>query len=67
MSRPISLSPINRSSVIDLESSLSSSKDASARSASAIAESPERDTGDSRTAGGIKVFFIFTKAEINVC
>ncbi|KAF3450844.1 hypothetical protein FNV43_RR06933 [Rhamnella rubrinervis] len=54
MSRPISLSPINRSSVIDLESSLSSSENALARSASAKAESPERDTGDSGTAGGIK-------------
>ncbi|KAK4590432.1 hypothetical protein RGQ29_020835 [Quercus rubra] len=52
--RPISLSPVNRSSVIDLESSLSSSENISARSGSGRAESPELDTGDSRTAAANK-------------
>jgi len=55
VSRPISLSPVNRSSVIDLESSLSSSENLSARSGSGRAESPELDTGDSRTAAANKV------------
>ncbi|XP_030971466.1 lys-63-specific deubiquitinase BRCC36-like [Quercus lobata] len=54
VSRPISLSPVNRSSVIDLESSLSSSENLSARSGSGRAESPELDTGDSRTAAANK-------------
>lgn len=52
MSRPISLSPINKNAVIDLESSLSSSENLSIRSGSARAESPEQDTGDSRSATG---------------
>ncbi|KAG6669438.1 hypothetical protein I3843_01G235900 [Carya illinoinensis] len=54
VSRPLSLSPVNRSSIIDVESSLSSSENASAKSSSARVESPEQDTGDSTTAGGIK-------------
>ncbi|XP_062089807.1 uncharacterized protein LOC133796349 [Humulus lupulus] len=54
ISRPISLSPVNKNSVIDLESSLSSTENAAVRSGTAI-ESPEQDTGDSRMAGGIKV------------
>ncbi|KAK4590431.1 hypothetical protein RGQ29_020835 [Quercus rubra] len=54
--RPISLSPVNRSSVIDLESSLSSSENISARSGSGRAESPELDTGDSRTAAANKLW-----------
>ncbi|KAM3699949.1 hypothetical protein ACB098_05G061800 [Castanea mollissima] len=54
VSRPISLSPVNRSSVIDLESSISSSENLSARSGSGRAESPELDTGDSRTAAANK-------------
>ncbi|KAJ7962890.1 Lys-63-specific deubiquitinase BRCC36 [Quillaja saponaria] len=49
MSRPISLSPVNRSAIIDLESSLSSSDNASIRSGSLRIDSPEQDTGDSRT------------------
>lgn len=57
MSRPISLSPVNRNSIIDLESSLSSSENAVVRSGSIKVESPEHDTGDSRTAVGIKVYF----------
>ncbi|XP_044495299.1 uncharacterized protein LOC123218128 isoform X3 [Mangifera indica] len=52
MSRPISLSPINKNAVIDLESSLSSSENLSVRSGSARAESPEQDTVDSRSATG---------------
>lgn len=55
MSRPVSLSPINKSSIIDLESSLSSSENASVRSGTIKVESSEQDTGDSRTAGVVKV------------
>ncbi|XP_048322631.2 uncharacterized protein LOC107405760 [Ziziphus jujuba] len=54
MSRPLSLSPINKSSIIDLESSLSSSENASVRSGTAKVESSEQDTGDSRNVGVIK-------------
>ncbi|XP_059457732.1 uncharacterized protein LOC132187439 isoform X1 [Corylus avellana] len=54
LSRPISLSPVNRSSIIDVESSLSSSENASVRSGSARVESPEQDTGDSKVAGANK-------------
>ncbi|XP_048140329.1 lys-63-specific deubiquitinase BRCC36-like isoform X2 [Rhodamnia argentea] len=52
ISRPIPLSPVNRSSVIDLESSLSSSENLSARSNSGRLENPEEDTGDSRISAG---------------
>ncbi|KAJ9190071.1 hypothetical protein P3X46_001305 [Hevea brasiliensis] len=51
ISRPISVSPVNRS-YIDVESSLSSSENTSARSGSARVENPEQDTGDSRTTAG---------------
>ncbi|XP_016514337.1 uncharacterized protein LOC107831121 [Nicotiana tabacum] len=47
MLRPISLSPVHKSSVIDLESSLSSAD--TSRAGSKI-ESLEQDTGDSRAA-----------------
>lgn len=50
--RPVSVSPVNRSSVIDIESSLSSSENTSARHGSARVESFEQDTGDSRAAAG---------------
>ncbi|KAF5453212.1 hypothetical protein F2P56_028129 [Juglans regia] len=53
-SRPISLSVVNKSSIIDVESSLSSSEDASTRSGSAVIESSEQDCGDSITAGANK-------------
>ena len=49
MSRPISLSPVHRSSIIDVESSFSSSENAPAKSGPARVESSEQDTGDSRT------------------
>ncbi|XP_031263494.1 lys-63-specific deubiquitinase BRCC36 [Pistacia vera] len=52
ISRPISLSPVNKNVVIDLDSSLSSSENLLLRSGSARAESPEQDTGDSSTATG---------------
>ncbi|KAI6671973.1 hypothetical protein NL676_006858 [Syzygium grande] len=52
ISRPIPLSPVNRSSVIDLESSLSSSENLLARSNSGRGENPEEDTGDSRISSG---------------
>lgn len=50
--RPIPLSPVNRSSVIDLESSLSSSENLLGRSSSGRGENPEEDTGDSRISAG---------------
>ncbi|KAH0982715.1 hypothetical protein GBA52_009892 [Prunus armeniaca] len=52
MSRPISLSPVNKSPVIEVESSLSTSENEPARSFRA--ECPEQDTADSRTSGTIK-------------
>ncbi|KAL6285841.1 hypothetical protein ACE6H2_010231 [Prunus campanulata] len=52
MSRPISLSPVNKSPVIEVESSLSTSENEPARSLRA--ECPEQDTADSRTSGTIK-------------
>ncbi|KAF5954575.1 hypothetical protein HYC85_007431 [Camellia sinensis] len=51
--RAVPLSPVNRSAVIDIESSLSSSENASTRSGSARAESLEQDTGDSRATAGV--------------
>ncbi|XP_057473176.1 uncharacterized protein LOC130761658 [Actinidia eriantha] len=55
MLRAVPLSPVNKSAVIDLESSLSSSENASTRLGSARTESLEQDTGDSRaTAGAFK-------------
>ncbi|XP_050382168.1 COP9 signalosome complex subunit 5 [Argentina anserina] len=55
MSRPISLSPVNRSSIIEVESSLSTSEGASVRSGFTRAEAVEQDTADSRTSGTLKV------------
>ncbi|XP_022714854.1 lys-63-specific deubiquitinase BRCC36-like [Durio zibethinus] len=52
ISGPIALSPVNRSSVIDLESSLSSSENALMTSGSAKVDSPMQDTGDSRLIQG---------------
>ncbi|XP_030488452.2 uncharacterized protein LOC115705288 [Cannabis sativa] len=54
ISRPISLSPVNRNSVIDLESSSSSAEIAPVRSG-AVIETSEQDISDSRMAGGNKV------------
>ncbi|XP_057457632.1 uncharacterized protein LOC130748425 [Lotus japonicus] len=54
MSRPIPLSPVNRSAVIDIDSSPSSSENVSRRSGYFKAESPDQDTGDSRSAGASK-------------
>ncbi|RXH69007.1 hypothetical protein DVH24_031340 [Malus domestica] len=54
MSRPISLSPIHKSPVIEVESSLSTSENVPARSTLTRAGSPEQDTADSRTSGTIK-------------
>ncbi|KAG7018348.1 Lys-63-specific deubiquitinase BRCC36, partial [Cucurbita argyrosperma subsp. argyrosperma] len=53
-SRPISLSPVYRNSVIDVESSLSSSDNLSANVGYGPRESPEQDTGDSMIAGTLK-------------
>lgn len=53
--KPIPLvAPAHRSSVIDLESSLSSSENAIVRSSSGKGETLEQDTGDSRSS---KVIF----------
>ena len=57
-SRPIPLSPVNRSSIIDVESSFSSSENAPAKSGSARVESSERDTGDSRTTALVNKVWI---------
>ncbi|KAM7480373.1 hypothetical protein LguiA_028586 [Lonicera macranthoides] len=46
--RPVSPSPVNKVSVIDIESSLSSAENSLTRSGNARAESLEQDTGDSR-------------------
>lgn len=48
ISKPISLSPVHKNNIIDVESSLSS--DDASRVGSGKAEKPELDTGDSRTA-----------------
>ena len=62
MLRAVPLSPVNRRAVIDLESSLSSSENASTRLGLARIESLEQDTGDSRaTAGAFKVYYLLLK------
>ncbi|KAK4803131.1 hypothetical protein SAY86_001334 [Trapa natans] len=50
--RPVPLSPGNRNSVIDIESSLSSSENTSIRSGSIKGDNPEEDTGNSRATKG---------------
>lgn len=50
--RAVPLSPVNRSGIIDIESSLSSSENAFTRSGSVRAEILEQDTGDSRASAG---------------
>ncbi|XVF74703.1 hypothetical protein PTKIN_Ptkin13bG0132700 [Pterospermum kingtungense] len=52
ISGPVALSPVNKSSVIDLESSLSSSANASVSSGSAKVDNSLQDTGDSRSIPG---------------
>uniref|UniRef100_A0A803LEF4 BRCC36 C-terminal helical domain-containing protein n=1 Tax=Chenopodium quinoa TaxID=63459 RepID=A0A803LEF4_CHEQI len=47
-SRPITISPVQKNNIIDVESSLSS--DDASRLGSGKGEKPEQDTGDSRTA-----------------
>ncbi|GLU22121.1 hypothetical protein SLE2022_382170 [Rubroshorea leprosula] len=49
MSGSVLQSPVYRSSVIDIESSLSSSENSLVRSGSTKADGPEEDTGDSRS------------------
>ncbi|KAG4972618.1 hypothetical protein AAZX31_13G344000 [Glycine max] len=49
MSRPVPLSPVNRSPVIDIDSSPSSSENVSTRPGYFKAENAEQDTGDSRS------------------
>lgn len=48
MSRPVTLSPVHKNNIIDVESSLSS--DDASRLGSGKGEKPEQDTGDSKTA-----------------
>lgn len=60
--RAVPLSPVNRSGIIDIESSLSSSENAFTRSGSVRAESLEQDTGDSRASAGVfKVYCLLLK------
>jgi len=47
--RPVSVQPVNKS-YVDVESSLSSSENASVRSGSARFDCPELDTADSRAS-----------------
>ncbi|KEH39592.1 Mov34/MPN/PAD-1 family protein [Medicago truncatula] len=54
MSRPIPLSPVNKSSIIHIDSSPSSSENLTTRSGYFKGDSPEQDTGDSRSAGASK-------------
>lgn len=63
MSRPISLSLVNKGSIIEVESSLSTSENAPVRSGSARADAAEQDTADSRTVGTIKVLSILIKVQ----
>lgn len=57
ISRPIPVTPINKSNIIDVESSLSSSENVSIRSGSGRIDNAEQDTGDSRAAMGyMKVY-----------
>ncbi|XP_014498577.1 lys-63-specific deubiquitinase BRCC36 [Vigna radiata var. radiata] len=53
-SRPIPLSPVNRSPIIDIDSSPSSSENLSIRPGYFKAESSVQDTGDSASSGGSK-------------
>ncbi|XP_047947205.1 lys-63-specific deubiquitinase BRCC36-like [Salvia hispanica] len=53
MMQPLSLTPVQKSSVIDLESSMSSSDNANAVFGSSKGETMEQDTGDSEAAGRV--------------
>ncbi|XP_045805848.1 uncharacterized protein LOC123898870 [Trifolium pratense] len=55
MSRPIPLSPVNKSSIIHIDASPSSSENVSTRYGYFKEDSPEKDTGDSRSTGASKV------------
>jgi len=65
MSRPIPLSPVNKSSIIHIDSSPSSSENLTTRSGYFKGDSPEQDTGDSRSAGASKVYFILYEIRFN--
>lgn len=56
-SKPMSLVLANKDSVIDLESSLSSSDSIFPRSSSSRGDIPEQDTSDTATTSGSKVSF----------
>ncbi|XP_042065478.1 lys-63-specific deubiquitinase BRCC36-like [Salvia splendens] len=53
MMQPLSLTPVQKSSIIDLESSMSSSDNAIAVFGSSKGETMEQDTGDSEAAGRV--------------
>ncbi|KAL1564978.1 lys-63-specific deubiquitinase BRCC36-like [Salvia divinorum] len=53
MMQPLSLTPVQKSSIIDLESSMSSSDNAIAVFGSSKGEAMEQDTGDSEAAGRV--------------
>ncbi|MCI22263.1 Lys-63-specific deubiquitinase BRCC36, partial [Trifolium medium] len=55
MSRPIPLSPVNKSSIIHIDTSPSSSENVSTRYGYFKEDSPEKDTGDSRSTGASKI------------
>jgi hypothetical protein len=65
LSRPIPLSPVNKSSIIHIDSSPSSSDNLTTRSGYFKGDSPEQDTGDSRSAGASKVYFILYEIRFN--
>lgn len=50
--RPVSLSPVPKSSVVEIETSLSSSEKILPRSGSTRGDGPEEDTGDSKATSG---------------
>lgn len=64
MSRPIPLSPVNRSSIINIDSSPSTSENVPTRSSYFKADNSEQDTGDSRNAGTSKVYIILYQIDL---
>ncbi|WJX69992.1 hypothetical protein P8452_54151 [Trifolium repens] len=54
MLRPIPLSPVNKSSIIHIDTSPSSSENVSTRYGYSKEDSPEKDTGDSRSTAASK-------------
>lgn len=63
MLRPIPLSPVNRSSIINIDSSPSTSENVPTRS-NFKADNLEQDTGDSRNVGTSKVYIILYQIDL---